>query len=297
MARDPRAFTQPWRLVEVTSVTIQNRYLLRPSAELNDLVIGVVGRAQRKYEMPILCITVLSSHFHILLLAQDANHMASFMDFVNTNISKEVGTLHDWPGTMFPDRYHHIEVSDDPDDQIARLKYCLSNGVKEFLVDHVADWPGVQSAEALVSGKPLIGHWYNRSREYAARQLQKEKDIDEEDFATEERIVFSPLPCWEHLPEHEWRQRVAGLIAEIEEEGARARALEGKTSQGVKRILMTQPQHRPKKTGRSPKPRFHAKNPEVWKQMWEAWREIVTAFWEASERLLAGERDVEFPEG
>ena len=135
MPRDPRAFTQPWRLVEVTSVTIQNRYLLRPSAELNDLVIGVVGRAQRKYEMPIMCITVLSSHYHILLFAQDANHMASFMDFVNTNISKEVGTLHDWPGTLFPNRYKHIEVSDDPDDQIARLKYCLSNGVKEFLVD------------------------------------------------------------------------------------------------------------------------------------------------------------------
>ncbi len=50
MARDPRALTQPWRLVEVTSVTIQNRYLLRPSAELNDLVIGVVVRHQPRQE-------------------------------------------------------------------------------------------------------------------------------------------------------------------------------------------------------------------------------------------------------
>ncbi len=99
-----------------TSVTIQNRYLLRPSAELNDLVLGVVGRAQRKYDMPIMCITVISSHFHILIFPRDAHHMAAFMEFVNTNISKEVGILHDWPGTMFPDRYKHIEVSDDPDD-------------------------------------------------------------------------------------------------------------------------------------------------------------------------------------
>ncbi len=75
-----------------------------------------------------------------------------------------------------------------------------------------------------------------------------------------------------HFPEPEWRQRVVGLIAEIEEEGARARALEGKTSQGVKRILMTQPQHRPKTAGRSPKPRFHARKPEVWKRMWESAR-------------------------
>ncbi|MCP3996871.1 MAG: hypothetical protein GY722_17680 [bacterium] len=90
---------------------------------------------------------------------------------------------------------------------------------------------------------------------------------------------------------------MADLIAEIEVEGAGAGALEGKTSQGVKRILMTQPQHRPKTTARSPKPRFHARKPGVWKQIWEAWREVVTAFWEASERLLSGERDVEFPEG
>ena len=297
MARDPRAFTQPWRLVEVTSVTIQNRYLLRPSAKLNDLVLGVVGRAQRKYEMPVMCITVLSSHYHILLFAQDANHMAAFMDYVNTNLSKEVGILHDWPGTLFPNRYKHVEVSDDPDDQIDRLRYCLSNGVKEFLVDRVADWPGVHSAEALVSGEPLIGHWYNRSRESVARQLRKREDVDEEEFATEERLVLSPLPCWAHLPETEWRQRVAHLIEEIEEEGAVARELEEKTSLGVKRILAAKPAHRPKKVVKSPKPRFHARKPEVWQRMWEAWREVVSAFWEASARLLAGELDVEFPEG
>ncbi len=297
MGRDPRAFTQPWRLVEVTSVTIQNRYLLRPSAEVNDLVLGIVGRAQRKYDMPVMCITVLSSHYHILLFAQDANHMAEFMDYVNTNISKEIGTLHDWPGTLFPNRYKHVEVSDDPDDQIARLKYCLSNSVKEFLVDRVSDWPGVQSADALVSGEPLIGRWYNRSRESAARQLRKKEDVDEEEFATVERLVLSPLPCWANLSEIEWRQQVAELIVQIEVEAAAERQQKRKSSLGVERILAYNPHHRPKAVESSPKPRFHARKPEVWKRMWEAWREIVSAFWEASARLLAGERDIEFPEG
>ena len=31
--------------------------------------------------------------------------------------------------------------------------------------------------------------------------------------------------------------------------------------------------------------------------MWEAWREVTAAFRQASARLLAGERDVGFPEG
>ena len=90
---------------------------------------------------------------------------------------------------------------------------------------------------------------------------------------------------------------MAALIDEIDEEGAAKRQREEKRSLGVKRILMTQPQHRPKKVEKSPKPRFHALKPEVWKRMWEAWREVVTAFWEASARLLAGEREVDFPEG
>ena len=86
MGRDPRAFTQPWRLVEVTSVTIQNRYLLRPSAELNDLVIGVVGRAQRKYEMPIMCIT--SSR--CLWCARQTNGSV----FASCIVCRFLGTLH-----------------------------------------------------------------------------------------------------------------------------------------------------------------------------------------------------------
>ena len=90
---------------------------------------------------------------------------------------------------------------------------------------------------------------------------------------------------------------MADLIDEIEGEGAAKRQQEGKRSLGVKRILMTQPHHRPKTVEKTSKPRFHARKPQVWKRMWEAWREVVTAFWEASARLLAGERGVEFPEG
>ena len=297
MGRDPRAFTQPWRLIEVTSVTIQNRYLLRPSAELNELALGVLGRAQRKFEMPVICATVLSSHYHLLLFARDARHLATFMEFVNTNISKEVGKLHDWPGTMFPNRYHHIEVSDEEVDQVARLKYCLSNGVKEFLVDRVDDWPGVHSAEALVTGIPLVGRWYDRSREYAARQLRQEKNVDAEQFATEERVALSPLPCWAHLPKTVWRQRVAELIQEIDRETAQERERTGKRSLGVKRILAVHPHHRPMEVNKSPRPRFHARRPGVWKRLWEAWKEIISAYCEASARLLAGEHGVEFPEG
>ncbi len=59
MEQDPRFF-EPGTLVEVTDVTIQNRYLLRPSDELNDIVVGVLGRAQSLYELPVVAAVALS---------------------------------------------------------------------------------------------------------------------------------------------------------------------------------------------------------------------------------------------
>ena len=296
MARDPRYF-RPFTLVEVTCVTLQNRHLLRPSEKLNDLFVGVLARAQRKIGMDVVCVTALSSHWHALLIPRDPKALADFMCFVNTNLSKEIGKAHQWSGALFADRYHHIPVSDEEGMQIQRLKYCLANSVKEFLVDRVSQWPGVHSADALVEGAPLAGHWYNRTKGYAARQLRGEKGVRDEDFATEEQLVFSPLPCWAHLPETEQRRRVADLIVEIEEEAAQERRRTGKTSLGVEKILSADPHYRPEKVEKSPKPRFHALTAEVLDLMLQAWREVITAFREASTRLLSGERRVEFPEG
>jgi hypothetical protein len=132
MPRDPRWVQEGGGLDEVTCVVIQNRFLLRPSAELNDLVLGVIGYAQRQIRMRICGLTVLSSHYHMLLWPEDALQRARFMELVNTNVSKEVGRLHDWPGTMFPDRYHSVPVSDEEEAQVARLKYLLAKGYASY---------------------------------------------------------------------------------------------------------------------------------------------------------------------
>jgi hypothetical protein len=50
MSRRLRYIPEGGALVEVTCRTVQSRFLLRPGPELNDLVVGVFGRAQRLYE-------------------------------------------------------------------------------------------------------------------------------------------------------------------------------------------------------------------------------------------------------
>ncbi len=40
------------RLVEVTGRTVQGRFLLQPSPEVNQAIKGTLGRAQRYYGLP-----------------------------------------------------------------------------------------------------------------------------------------------------------------------------------------------------------------------------------------------------
>jgi len=66
-------------LVFITCRTIQGRYLLRPGPDLNDLFLGILGHVQHRYQMRICGLCVLSSHFHLLLLVDDARQLSRFM--------------------------------------------------------------------------------------------------------------------------------------------------------------------------------------------------------------------------
>jgi hypothetical protein len=49
----PLRFVPANAIVEVTTRTLQGRLLLRPSPELTDIILGVIGKAQDLYKMSI----------------------------------------------------------------------------------------------------------------------------------------------------------------------------------------------------------------------------------------------------
>ena len=76
------------RLVEVTTRTMQSRFLLRPSLRANAIIKGVIGRAQEKYGMDLCAAVALSSHIHFLLVPKDSRQLSQFMLYVNSNIAR-----------------------------------------------------------------------------------------------------------------------------------------------------------------------------------------------------------------
>ena len=286
-------------LFEVTTRTLQARHLLRPSAEANELIVGVLGRAQKLYPIELIGAVFLSNHYHLLARTPDAERLARFMCYANGNLARELGRLHDWREKFWSRRYTAILVSDEERAQVARLKYLLSNGAKEGLVEKPQDWPGVHCADSLLTGQPLRGTWFNRTQEYYARL--RHQRFDPYAYAEVQEIHFTKLPCWSHLSDTQYRQRIADLLTEIEQEAAEMRQQEGITLRArrkMRRALQRiDPHSAPEEPKRSPPPKVHAASKRVRQELIEAYGWFVTQYRAAADELRRGNRNALFPEG
>ncbi len=148
----------------------------------------------------------------------------------------------------------------------------------------------------MVHGKPLEGYWFNRSKEWAARNRRQEYGTY--DFATRYSICFAPLPAFRHLTPEEYQDRLGELIREIEEEGERQR--HGNSVAGVEKILSQNPLEPPtRKTKRSPRPLFHAASKEAREDFLAGFLAFQARYQIASEALRRGNLKAAgwFPDG
>ena len=82
MSRPLRFIPQGGALVEVTCRTLHSRFLLRPGRELDEIILGVLGRAQRLSKMRICGYMFASSHYHLLLDVDDARQLRECLLFL-----------------------------------------------------------------------------------------------------------------------------------------------------------------------------------------------------------------------
>jgi len=194
-------------------------------------------------------------------------------------------------------RYQHIIVSDEPEAQIRRLKYLLSQGVKEGLVRSPEDWPGVHCVSHLLGGQDQVkgGVWRDQTAEYKARRAGKVLSL--EDFLYEEWVLLRPIPCWEHLSRVERCGQLKELLREIEDMARQRREETGRAPLGRKRILMQVPHYKPEKMERSPAPAFHAVAREHYRKLREMYGAFLEEYRNAADKLKEGVISVVFPAG
>jgi len=278
--------------VEVTCRTTQSRRLLRPSEELNDIIIGILGKAIEMCPLLLHAFIVMSNHLHLLTTVPNAATVSRFMNYVNSNIAREVARLHDWNARLWGRRYTAIDILDDAA-LIGRLRYIMSHGCKEGLVVKPTDWPGASSLPALLHGEQLHGTWYDRTKQYRASRRGQEPDPSL--FAEAVNLPIAPIPCWAHLTPEEYQRRCAAIARDIEQETAETIRQTGRTPLGREWVVCQDPHSRPTEVNRSPAPPCHTTDLRLRREHIRGYHEFLHAYRSASIRFRRGELDVNFP--
>ncbi|MCB9737850.1 MAG: transposase [Deltaproteobacteria bacterium] len=280
----------PGGLYEITTRVANGQLLATPTREIHDLILGVVGHAMRAHEVKLHAFVFMSNHYHLLISVPDSPTLSKFMCLLNTNVSRELNIVNDRDGAMWSRRFRSIPITADRASQLFRLRYIIAHGVKENLVAKVADWPGASSLRWLRDGEQIFGKWIRRTELYYARR-RKNFVEDLAAFTTTYLIEMTVLPCWQDDPEHEWRQQVREMIAEIEAEADVERRQHGRRPLGVAAVLAQDPFARVKGK-RSRAPSVHSVDKPARQELRAKLRALEIAWRDAAAEameLLAGE--------
>ena len=252
--------------------------------------MGVLARAQKRTGMGIVYESAMSNHIHLLVQPQSTKQMSDFMRYVNSNIARKIGRLYGWQERFWSKRYSAIIVTDEEVAQVGRLRYLLSQGVKEGLVAHPEDWPGLNTASYLLRGYTEVGGgiWHDRTAESHAHRGSKDpSQLRSTDFV-ERHLSFKlcPLPCWAHLEKSVVTRAVGMLVDDIVETAKLERG--DLPVLGAARVLSQDPWHQPGKVKRSYAPPCHAASRRSRRDLLLELREFADAYLKASADLREG---------
>ena len=136
--------------LEIFFVTVrcfQRRYLLRPSAETNEVLGGVLARSVRLHGLELFAFSVVSNHIHLVVRAPRAN-LPRFMQYLLTNVSKKVGKLVGWRRSFWKRRYSAERSSTRPRCSSAWIRaLARREGGPRSTLSRVA-WPELLAASA-----------------------------------------------------------------------------------------------------------------------------------------------------
>ena len=295
MSRPLRYVPPGGGLFEVLCRYFQGRALLRPSREVNRMIVGTLARGIRRCGVRLVAVSVLSNHMHLLVLVDDARQLARLMEFVNANIARQVGRLQRWDGKFWDGRYRAIPISNEEAAQVSRLKYLLEQGCKEGLVARPQEWPGVHCAQAMASGEPLQGRWFDATGFY--RACLRRGEARRAEYEQQELLELTPLPCWAHLPPGEYRGKVFRMIEDIATETRARHRRSGTRPLGRRGVLRRHPHRRGPELRRTPAPWIHAVHKSIRAAYRRAYREFVLVYRAAAAELREGNLGARFPPG
>jgi hypothetical protein len=178
-----------------------------------------------------------------------------------------------------------------------QLIYCLTNPVKDHLVETVRESPFFTCYRNLAHGEPLEFFWIDWDAYFNAGGPRK-KSHRPKDYLSWLSLELTPLPHQADWPEHKRQTWIRQEVRAVEQRTRDELRSVGRKAMGSAAQFAVDPRDRPadpKNAG--PQPLCHATDPETRRAYRHRWRETVHAHRAASIDYRLGYWEREFPEG
>jgi REP element-mobilizing transposase RayT len=231
---------------------------LIPTDFIKVIIEGILGRAYKKYRIIACHYIFMNNHLHLLLVVEDPDAVAGFMDRLKTETAHAVNRLLGRrKKTVWYDDYDAVPIL-TVEDCIEKIAYIYTNPQKADLVESIEEYPGVSSWKLYREGKKgFVARWIQRPMisklPNMAMSLNQQKSFAQTLLKkSKKRVVFRIFPdAWMKCFGITGNEKMSSInkciidrIRQLELKHKTDRATAGKTVIGAHR-LKVQPIDKP----------------------------------------------------
>jgi putative transposase len=227
----------PGRFYAVTRRCVNRDFLLRPDEETNNAYLYCLIQAAKHSNMAIVAAYAASNHHHPVIYDADGR-VPEFTQYMHLQMARSQNRLRGRDGYFWSSGGPSVVELVAANDVRRAVVYALTNPVKDFLVDKVVHWPGVNTWGAMKRNEPLRA---TRPRHFFSDEMEKEVALE------------LSVPHGHGLgSREEFVAAVARDIAAVEEDCAKVRHDTGRRVLGRKAVLRQSPSSSPAPVAGSP---------------------------------------------
>jgi REP element-mobilizing transposase RayT len=265
-----------------------------------------VAKAQLNWpDIKLYGFAFMSNHFH-LMLSGESREVSTFVGFIKRELSRRLGQKHKLSGPLWHSRFVSTALPTF-ESQEECLSYILGQGVKEDLVEHPCQWPGLHCARALLHHQPITGSWFDGTLYGKAKHNRERNEshppVKKSEFYLELTIKMTPIPPWQQMNKEAQEERAAALVQALMDEATVRRQKSGIKPAGRKKVIRMAIS----RCVAPPTPPWWEKRRRqitAWARIGDALtQEYLRCYWlfqqafQAASRCLRRFEEVDFPEG
>ena len=214
------------RFYTLTRRCVNRMFLLRPDEQTNNNYLYCLIMAAVRFNVAIIATCAVSNHHHTTLLDRDGR-LPEFVHYFHALLARCQNCYRGrWENFWASGGPSAVELV-DPGDIERAVVYTLTNPVKDFLVEEVTQWPGVNSWSALRADCALTA---TRPRHFFRKRMP----------ALVELKMTVPVEAGVGS-RGEFVERVAAQIATVEDACRQERTATGRRILGRRAVLQQSP--------------------------------------------------------